>query len=259
MPNQISDSIIEAACRLKRSQRFAILTIIYAEGSTPRKDGSRMLVDPDGATFGSIGGGAAEHIAIRKALECLKTGQIERIKLDLDDPEHKQTGMVCGGKIEVFIEPFGIEPRLFIFGAGHVAQPTVRLANEIGFKVIVIDSRTEWLNDDRFPNAELKHGATDELAKHIETTNEDYIIVMTYSHDEDYQAAKYLLRKPFFYLGIIGSKRKATEIRHKLKDDGFTSDEIARMTCPIGIDIGSHTPEEIAVSVVAQLIQMRNK
>jgi xanthine dehydrogenase accessory factor len=252
-----SELIIEAARRLDCGERFALVTVIGASGSSPRKTGARMLVEHSGVTLGSVGGGAVERIAVERALTALQTGATDRIELDLDDVEHLQTGMVCGGRMELLIESFGAGPRLLIFGAGHVAAPTAKLALGLGFAVTVHDSRSEWLSPDRFPGIKLMSGSFTDLASALSTTSDDYIAVMTPCHDDDYAVITQLLRKPFFYLGVIGSKRKAVEIRKRLRKDGFKDDEIKRLTCPIGLNIGSHTPEEIAVAVAAQLISLR--
>lgn len=254
-----SDILIESARRLERGERFAMVTIINATGSTPRKTGSRMLVDIKGNIVGSVGGAAVERMAIERSLSCLQSGESYRLELDLNDMEHLQTGMVCGGVVELLIEPMGVGARLLLFGAGHVALATARLVSEVGFAVTVYDERSEFASSERFPKAVLKVGKTDELAKLCETTEDDYLMVMTYCHDEDYRVLRQLLRKPYKYLGVIGSKRKAIEIRKQLFAEGISDDKIARMTCPIGLEIGSHTPTEIAVSVAAQLVKVRNK
>ena len=251
--------LVEASDRLNSGRRFALITVVGATGSTPRKEGSRMIVEPDGKILGSVGGAAVERLGVEKALHAMQTGSIEKLELDLDDLEAEQTGMVCGGKMTLMIEPFGTCPRLLMFGAGHVAQPTVRLAERLGFAATVFDQRPEFACIERFPASCLVHGATEDLADKLETTVDDFITVMTHCHSDDYEVVRRVLRKPFFYLGVIGSPRKALEIRKKLAADGFTNQEIQRMTCPIGIDIGSHTPDEIAVSVAAQLVSMRNK
>ncbi len=236
-----------------------MVTVTATHGSTPRKVGARMVVGPGGEIVGTIGGAELEKLAIEKALQCLTSGRIERLDLDLDDLEHTQTGMACGGRMELLIEPFGVGPRLLLFGAGHVAKSTGSLAAEVGFSVVVLDARPEWANQDRFPRATIEIGPTEDLADQLDSTHDDFIAVMTHSHDQDYKVLTRILRKPFFYLGVIGSERKAAEIRHRLADDGFTEEEVARMTCPIGLDIGSHTPVEIAVSMVAQLIAVRSR
>lgn len=236
-----------------------MVTIIHTTGSTPRKVGSRMLVNLHCDITGSVGGAAVEQIAIKRSLDCLQSGNTDRFELDLNDIEHLQTGMICGGTVELLIEPMGSESRLLLFGAGHVARATARLAAEVGFAVTIHDERTEWANSGNFPNSVIKIGNVEKLAEQCQPTSDDYLAVMTYCHDEDYRVLTKLIRKPYRYLGVIGSKRKAAEIRKQLAGDGFSKDEIARMTCPIGLDIGSHTPNEIAVSVVGQLVRARNK
>lgn len=148
--------------------------------------------------------------------------------------------------------------RLLLFGAGHVAQLTARLAAELGFAVNIFDSRREWATEERFPTMKIRLGETAVIARGLDSSEDDFILVMTHSHNEDYGIVKNLIRKPYYYLGVIGSRRKAVEIKQRLSNEGFTSAEIERMICPIGLDIGSHTPQEIAVAVAAQLIQLRN-
>ncbi len=256
---ETAEPLIEAAERLKRNELFAIVTVISDSGSTPRKTCSRMLVSPDGDVFGSVGGGSVEKLSVEAALKSLGSGRIERIKMALSEGDGIETGMVCGGQMEMLVEPFGTGPRLLLFGAGHVAQPTAKLAKEVGFNVTVHDSRVEWASRERFPGVLIKTDELDKLAEALETTDRDFIAVMTHSHELDYQVAKRVIRKAFYYFGVIGSPRKAAEIRKMLHEDGFSEKEIARMTCPIGIDIGSHTPAEIAVSITAQLVDLHRK
>lgn len=253
--NSISSPLEIAARLLATGEKFTLVTIIKAKGSTPRKAGSRMIVYPNGEIFSSIGGGAVERLAIESARKSMKSGEIEYLKLNLNDMAHESTGMICGGNVELMIEPFGHKPRLFIFGGGHVAHPTAMLAQKIGFPVTVFDQREDWANVERFPNMEIKHGATEEIAESFDTNQDDFIVVMTHCHDDDYKILTRVIRKPFHYLGVIGSKHKSIEIRKELKSDGFTPAEIERITCPIGLKIGSHTPDEIAISVAAQLIK----
>ena len=130
---------------------------------------------------------------------------------------------------------------------------------DVGFRIIVNDSRDEWANTNRYPGASVKVGDLEKIAEQLETTDDDFIVVMTHSHEIDFAVLQQLLRKPYYYLGVIGSPRKAVEFRNKLKKEGFSEEEISRLTCPIGIDIGSHTPAEIAVSVIAQLIALRKE
>ncbi|HHE47225.1 MAG TPA: hypothetical protein ENL08_05960, partial [Bacteroidetes bacterium] len=155
--------------------------------------------------------------------------------------------------------PFGAGPLVHLFGAGHVAQPTAKLLMDVGYRLVVYDARAEWALPERFPGADITVGELDELSEKLASTDRDFILVMTHSHAQDYSVLKRLMRKPFYYLGVIGSERKAAEIRERLAGDGFSKAEIARITCPIGIEIGSHTPVEIAVSVAAQLVKLKNE
>jgi len=254
------EPLILAAELLQSGIRFVLVTIVKSSGSTPRKEGARMVVDASGKVIaGSVGGGALEKHASERALQMLSGGGIERIEVDLDDVEGGETGAICGGKVELLLEAYGAGPTLHLFGAGHVALPVARLVREVGFRVIVYDAREELMTAERFSGATLKSGGFESLASELDTTVKDFIVVMTHSHDVDYGILKLLLRKPFRYLGVIGSKRKAAEFRKWLVRDGFTHDEIARLTCPIGFEIGSHTPTEIAISIAAQLLKVKNE
>lgn len=255
--HRAGQALREAARLLEEGRTFALVTVVGAAGASPRKVGARMVVTPDGQS-GSVGGGGVERLAVEKARQALKSGEVIRLELDLDDPERLQTGMLCGGRMELLIEPFGSAPILHLFGAGHVAMPTARLAQEVGFRVTVYDPRADWLTSERFPGAALRRGAYAELAESLDPSPDDFIAVITPCHDDDYTVVTRVLRKPFRYLGMIGSRRKAVEIRKRLEADGFSPDEIKRLTCPIGADIPSHTPEEIAVAVAAQLIAVKN-
>lgn len=255
----MNEILIETARKLEKGERFALVTVTRAIGSTPRKEGSRMIVEPSGKAIGSVGGAKIEQLAIERALKALISGKTERLELSLDDLEGLESGMVCGGRIELLIEPFGMGPRLLLFGAGHVAQATARMAGDVGFAVVVHDERPEWANSERYPQAEIKVGKTENLARDLVSTGDDFITVMTHSHDEDLKTVRQILRKQFYYLGVIGSNHKSIEIRRKLSEEGFTDDEIGRVTCPIGLDIGSHTPAEIAISIAAQLIETRRR
>jgi len=249
--------LLEAARRIETGERFALATIVGASGSTPREVGSRMLIASDGSIIGSIGGAALERLTAEEALASLQTGKTTHAQYDLNDLESQQTGMICGGKVEVLIEPFGTSPRLRLFGAGHVGQAVARLVSEIGFNIVVYDSRPEWGSRERFPSARIVLDDMEKLAKNLTDTQNDFIALMTWSHDEDYKLLKILLPKPYFYLGVIGSKRKSVDIRRKLQEDGFAPEQIARLVCPIGLPLPTHTPAEIAISIAAQLLELK--
>ncbi|MBM3327885.1 MAG: XdhC family protein [Calditrichaeota bacterium] len=253
----MSEYLVEVARRIEAGERFALVTIVKATGSTPRKEGSRMLVDPAGDVVGSVGGAAVERLAILKALEAMASGQISRLELSLNDLEAVETGMICGGRVELLIEPFGTGPALHLFGAGHVAQPTARLAVDLGLSVTIYDERPEWASAGRFPRCRIVTGRYEDLADALMSAPDDLIAIMTHCHADDYRVLTRVARKPCRYLGVIGSPRKSLEIKKRLSDDGFSKDEIARIECPIGLDIGSHTPVEIAIAVAGRLVQVR--
>jgi len=245
--------------RIETGRRFALVTIVAATGSTPREIGSRMIVDMDGSIVGSVGGGALERLAIEHARQSLQTGRMTVMEFDLSDTGPNQTGMICGGKVSLMIEPFGVGARLHLFGAGHVSQAISRIVLDLGFDVTVYDARPEWANRERFPTTQIVVGPMEELVERLTPAADDFIAIMTWSHDEDYKVLTRLLPKPFAYLGVIGSRRKAVEVREKLRRDGFPEELIGKITCPIGISLSTHTPAEIAVSFAAQLLEMREK
>jgi xanthine dehydrogenase accessory factor len=250
---------LEVARRIEQGKRFALVTITRTSGSTPRETGSRMIVDADGSIVGSIGGAAVERLAIEAAKIAMKTGRRATVEYDLNDTAHEQTGMICGGRLEALIEPFGTGPALHIFGAGHVAEAVARIVTEIGFDLTVYDQRPEWAAAERFPTAHRIVGDLDQLAEQFQPSPLDFIAVMTWCHDQDYSVLTRLLSKQFFYLGVIGSRKKSVEIKERLRDDGFSADRIVRITCPIGLPMVSHTPAEIAVSLAAQLLELKPK
>lgn len=251
-----SVEILKEACRrLNANQSFAMVTVVRTSGATPRKEGARMLVSSQGDLFGSIGGSALERIGVEEALKSLETGFIRTVRLNLNDQEGRETGMICGGQIELLIEPFGVTPVVHLFGAGHVAQPTAFLAQKLGFLLKVYDPRPEWANQNNFPDAQITLGVCHELAEKVETRPKDFIIIMTHCHDEDYKVLIRVINKPWFYLGVIGSRKKAVEIREKLKTDGISPELISRISCPIGLSIPTHTPWEIGIAIAGQLIE----
>ena len=238
----------------------ALVTVIATKGSTPRDTGSKMIVLSDGKIYGTIGGSAVEAIVIEEARECLKKNITKKVWHDLDDQEKADTGMICGGKMEFFIEPMAISPNLIIFGGGHVALPLARLASMVGFTYTIVEDRQEFAMPERFPDAkEIILSLAEEIDQKITIIPSDYIAIVTRSHELDYQALKKVLKHDAKYIGLIASKVKKKQVVEQLKNDGFKDSDIARIYSPIGINIAAQTPEEIAVSIVAELIQVKNK
>lgn len=231
--------------------RAALVTVVRVTGSTPREAGAKMLVLEDGTTEGTIGGGRIEHEAIREAREAIASGSARFL-------EHKLTqelGMCCGGQVALFIEPIRTTPPLVIFGAGHVGRAVCRAGAAAGFSVHIVDEREDFLNDERVKDAKSKTSELDDST--LPFGAETFVLVTTHDHALDQRLVERCLTKPSRWLGLIGSRRKAHVTRERLAHKGFAPELIARVRCPVGLAIGAETPEEIAVSIVAELVAVR--
>lgn len=237
-----------------------MVTVIKTKGSTPRGTGTKMIVCADGDIYGTVGGSAVEALIVEEARKCIQNQTFKKVRHTLDDPEREDTGMICGGEMEFFIEPITIPPHLIIFGGGHVALPLARLASQIGFSYTIVEDRTEYAGRDRFPDAkDIIVTNEEQFGQDVSFTPTDYVAIVTRSHDIDYVALKAVLKYPVKYIGLIASKRKKKQVFEKLKADGFKDSEIRMIHSPIGLDIAAQTPAEIAVSIVAELIQVKNQ
>lgn len=244
---------------LTRGEEAALVTIIAARGSTPQRVGAKMLVFADGRTVGTIGGGCYENDAFWKAREVLKTRKPVTLKYELADDFAEETGLVCGGQMDVFIEPVEPSPALYVFGAGHVGFFLAKLAHDAGFQVTVIDDREKFANRSRFPDA--ADVIVDDIPAWLARTplpESAYAVVVTRGHRNDLDAMRALTPKPLRYVGLIGSRAKVARIYEALLDEGSVErDRLASVHAPIGLDIGAVTPQEIAVSILAELIAVR--
>lgn len=261
----MKDIFIELAEIRRRNIPAALVTVVEVKGSAPRHPGAKMIVKADGSIIGSVGGGETESKAAKEALAALKDGMARKATYILheDDAKNssgaKNTGMVCGGEMELFIEPLTVSPALCIFGAGHVGKATALLAAMCGFRVNIFDDRPEMAAKERFPEAvRIAVGDMSEAAEKLELS-EGFAVIATASHDSDYRVLEKLLTKSLTYIGVICSRRKWKLFRQKLAEAGFDEELIAWVHAPIGLDIGSETPEEIAVSIVAELIKVKNR
>jgi len=239
----------------------ALAIVVGVKGSTPREVGAKMLISEDGLIEGTIGGGPVEALVISDAEEVIKTRQPAVRIYNLNDPNKKSTGMICGGEMSVYIEPLLVPPRIYIFGGGHVGYAMYRQALLLGFHVTVIDDRKEYIGKDRFPEAESIHGEFLKVVREIKFTSPAYVIIMTRCHDIDEKVLEECLRKDFdyFYIGMIGSKKKASEIKKKLLSRGIPESKLEKVHSPIGIPIGSNSPEEISVSIISEIIKEKNE
>lgn len=245
---------------LRASRRpFAVCTVVEVKGSAPRKRGAKMLVFPDGTTEGTIGGGAIEHDITREATQALALDEHRLVQRHLTH----ELGMCCGGGMSVFIEAQTYPPHLLLFGCGHVGQALAHLAAFAGFDVVAIDPRPDYATPGRFPDL---HPDAVRCAHPLDLLptlpfhpHDTYVVVATHDHDLDEDIVAATLAYPARYLGCIGSQRKALKFQQRLASRGLSPDQIARMRSPMGLPIHALTPQEIAVSVVAELVLLRRE
>jgi xanthine dehydrogenase accessory factor len=240
---------------IAEGRSFVLATVIDSGGSTPQKPGAKMVVLADGSVRGTVGGGAIEYQIVQASLEILRTATATRV---IETHLTHDLGMCCGGKMKVFLEKNEAPGRVWIFGAGHVAKELATLAKHVGFWVCVIDERPDWATRDRFPDVDqltIKNPA--DVAKELTGGERDYFCITTHDHPLDQAILEWVLRKPAAYIGVIGSRRKAERFKMRLNAAGFSPEELARVRSPMGVPIQALTTEEIAVSIVGELIQVR--
>jgi xanthine dehydrogenase accessory factor len=248
-----------AASALERGEPAALVTIVRASGSTPQRTGAKMLVYADGRTVGTIGGGCYENDALGKAREAIASGKPALVRYDLNDDFAQESGLICGGQMEVYIDPIAPAPRLYIIGAGHVGLHLARAAADSGFRIHVVDDREKFANAERFPGADAV--IVDDIAEWLhraELPASAYVVVVTRGHTHDFDALRALAARDLRYLGLIGSRAKVARVFDALTAEGMPRECLARVHAPIGLDIGAITPAEIAISILAELIAVRH-
>jgi xanthine dehydrogenase accessory factor len=244
---------------LSRGEEAALVTIVSSNGSTPQRVGAKMLVFGDGRVVGTVGGGCYEHDAIGKARHVLATRKATTVTYDLNDDFAEETGLVCGGQMEVFIEPIEASPAVYIFGAGHVGFYLGKFAHEAGFAVHVIDDRAAFANAERFPFAASV--VVDDIPDWLARTplpSTAYAVIVTRGHRNDLDALRALAPRDLRYIGLIGSRAKVARLYEQLlAEHPVDPARLERIHAPIGLDLGAITPQEIAVSITAELIAVR--
>lgn len=238
---------------LESGGRGALATVVHASGSTPQDPGARLLLRPDGALVGTVGGGAIEHAVIEALRACARTGRPHVMRRDLG----RDLGMCCGGRMEVLVEPVEAPPRLVIFGAGHVGQATARVATSLGFRVVVVDDREELNDAARFPDAERLLLPPRAAREKLAPTASDYVLVTTHDHRLDEEALDTYARLPHRYVGVIGSRRKIYKILARIEARAGLP-PLERVFGPVGLDLGAVTPDEIAVAIAAEIVAVRH-
>ena len=242
---------------MARGETVALVTVVRARGSTPQRAGAKMLVYADGRMVGTIGGGCYENDAFWKAREAIASGKSALVHYELNDDFAQENGLICGGQMDVHIDPLAPAPRLYIIGAGHVGFHLGKYAVEAGFRLTVVDDREKFANPDRFPSAAIVVDSIPEWLHRADIPATAFVVVVTRGHNEDLDAMRALAARDLRYLGLIGSRAKVARISSALIDEGLPTECLERIHAPIGFDIGAVTPAEIAISILAELIAVR--
>ncbi len=236
----------------------AVATIVNVRGSIPSFQTAKMLVRDDGSIVGTIGGGCVEADVWQAAREVMESEKPRTLKFDLNQDPKYDTGLVCGGTLEIFVEPVLPPALLYVFGAGHVSASLCRIASGAGFEVIVTDDRSSYATAERFPAAREVHALEfDEAMKKLDPNEASYIVIVTRGHRDDMHILRWAVQTRARYIGMIGSKRKVIGIYKTLVEEGLPALLFDRVHAPIGLDIAAVTPEEIAVAITAELIALR--
>ncbi|MFQ5778975.1 MAG: XdhC family protein [Terriglobia bacterium] len=251
--------IYEELVRLRQQGRKAALaTIIHTQGSIPSFQSSKMIIRDDGSIAGTVGGGCVEAEVWAAARQVLEQEKPRKLTFNLNADPRYDAGLTCGGTVEIFIEPILARPACYIFGAGHVGRHVSKIASLAGFSIIVVDDRAQFANRDYFPDAATIHADNyDKLFPRLDPNEFSYIVIVTRGHKDDMRVLRWAVTTRARYLGLIGSKRKVLEIYKVLESEGVPRETLERVHAPIGLEIGALTPEEIAVSIVAEMIAMR--
>src|SRR5271165_5332825 len=251
--------IYEQIVRLRREgRRGAVATITNVRGSIPSFQTAKMLVRDDGSIVGTIGGGCVEAEVWQAAREVMEEEKPRTLTFSLNNNPKYDTGLVCGGTLDIFIEPVLPPALLYIFGAGHVAFNLYKVAIIAGFDVVVVDDRESYANRQRFPDAREVIAEDFEAATaRLDPPESSYIVIVTRGHRDDMRVLRWAIDLNSRYLGMIGSRRKTISIYKELEKEGIPGERFAAIHAPVGLEIGAVTPEEIAVSIVAEMIAVR--
>ena len=243
---------------LSQGDSAALVTIIRTEGSTPQRVGAKMLVFADGRTVGTIGGGCYENDAFWKARKSLETRRSQVVRYELADDIAEESGLICGGQMEVYIEPLDAAAHLHLIGAGHVSYHLAQAASQVNFKIHVLDDREKFANQERFPNA--TEITVDDIPSWLTSAtfpNNAYVVILTRGHTHDLDALRALVPRDLRYLGLIGSRAKVARLYAALQEESVSLDTLTHVHAPVGLDIGAVSPQEIAISILAELIAVK--
>lgn len=245
---------------LNEGKEAVLCTLIEKKGSGPRDEGAKMLVKPDGKTFGTIGGGDMERKLVQEALEAMKEGRPRSLTFTMGlEPKRGAIAVdsICGGEVKIFLDVVKPHPRLIVIGSGNIAMPLAQLAHKTGFEILVVDD-AKTATRERFPMAsEILTGPFEEELEHLDVKPSDYVSIVYGETKYELAALRTMLKRKPIYIGLLGSRNKAAQHRRQLLAEGFSKEELEAICAPIGLDIRAQTPEEIAVSIVAELIKTR--
>ena len=255
MNEEVFQAVGEA---LQQGEPAALVTIIRTQGSTPQRVGAKMLVFADGRSIGTIGGGCYENDAFWKARKALETRKPLVARYELADDIAEESGLICGGQMEVYIEPLEAAPQLYLVGAGHVSYHLARLAATVGFRIHVLDDREKYANLERFPDA--TEAIVDSIPEWLQKATlpaNAYVVILTRGHRYDLDALRALAPRDLRYLGLIGSRAKIARLYDALREESVPADQLQKVHAPVGLNIGAVSPQEIAVSILAELIAIK--
>jgi xanthine dehydrogenase accessory factor len=250
--------LFEEVIRLRREGKRGVLaTIVHTNGSIPSFESSRMLVREDGSIAGTIGGGCVEAEVWAAAKEVLRSEAPRKMTFNLNNEASYDNGLICGGTLEVFVEPILPQPMLYIFGGGHISVALAQTAHAAGFVVCVVDDREQFANRERFPMAQEIYTSFDEAFAKLQPAASHYLVIVTRGHRDDLRVLEWAVGTQARYIGMIGSKRKVHSVYQALERQGVAPEALDRVHAPVGLEIGALTPEEIAISIAAELIAVR--
>lgn len=251
--DSISQALVQA---LENGKPAALATVVRTRGASPRNPGAKMLVYPDGSIVGSVGGGEMEMRVIEAAQQTLRDGQPRYLDMTLSN-EERGDPLICGGEMEIFVESLLTASRMVIVGAGHVGAACAQLAKLLGFYVVVLDDRAEFLTAEAFPHADERiSGDLVEKIKQVDITPQTFVVLVTRAHTLDVSLLGAIVEKNAAYIGMLGSQRRVITVLDTLRKKGVSEAALQRVHAPIGVEIHAETPQEIAVSIMAQVIQV---
>jgi len=256
----MSDFYEEIMKIVSEGKSAAVATVIGTKGSTPREMGAKMLILEDGKIWGTVGGGCMEAEVWQEAMKAIREEKPRTVHFDMTGKEAEESGMICGGIMDLYIEPVVPTPRVFIFGGGHISQFVCRMSAMVGFQVAVVDDRPQFANKERFPEAQEVIAEEFPLAlPKLKVNKSGYVVIVTRGHAYDQEVLEWAVGTDARYIGMIGSRKKIQTVYKNLAEKGISPERFQRVHAPIGLNIGAVTPEEIAVSIVAEMVQERRK